>query len=281
MSQSLTRNASISTSGVAGIFDTIITNKIILKGTDINNVIDRKISCYKNITSQLFITSSNCQVIELTDYFKDLICDAVNNYCPYYYCNNCNKGGPQRNFNFNNINNNFDSSDNSVSFFHEEALNDDQLGTDFSIFDTDQSSQIVNKKAFNKSIPNQNYLNFLAFNLNKEEYLVNDNLKIISLGKINKGKWLFNSNISIEFPKFTPIKNLKAFVYLDENVVPAGEIDLGSHHNSNESVIKSFPFNLMFQNNLSGSELKIGLLSVENSSNIKLLKSSNFFANLM
>lgn len=296
MTQSLSGTSSISNRAVNGFFNNIKTKKIIINNQDINTLIDSKVACIKNVISKMFILSSNCQVIGLTDNFKDLICDAVNNYCPYYYCDNCNNSVVvQRGLNNLNNFNNFNSTDNSISFFHEEilnenglnkdSLNDDSLSNDFSSYDFSTTnisqSTVIKNDGVAESKNTNNHLNFLATNLNNDEYLFNNNFKIFSLGKVNKGKWLFNGNISIEFPKSVSMKNLKIYIYLDENIVPAGEIILGSHMNSNELETKSYPFNLMFENNLSGRELKIGLISIDNTSNIKLLKTTNFFANLM
>lgn len=258
MPQSLTGDSTINTRSVTGIFQNLKTNKIIVRGKELETIIDDKLLCTKNVIDQLFITS-DCIVLGLTDDFKDMICDAVNNYCPYY-CNNPNMKVLQNNFN---------SSDNSISFFHEEVLDNDTFSVDLL-----SPNNLVKHE-------NTNYLNFLTTNIVNDEYLENNNLKIFSLGHINKGKWLLNGNISVEIPKFVSLKNLKIYIYLDENIVKGGEIDLGSHIKTNEIYIKSNPFNLMFENDTEGKELKIGLISNGNLSNIKLNKTTNFFANLM
>lgn len=205
----------------------------------------------------------------LTPKFKQLICDAVNNYCPYYYCDGCNgNGNGVRGINLNN----FNSSDNDISFFHEELIsNDNFLNENFSILDTEES---VNKKVINNN-------NLITKNLFSDELLTNNNLKIIRIDKINKSVWLFNGNICIKILKHTQMTNLKLFIYLDENLVNSGEIDLGSHEISDSDIIKSFPYNLMFNNDSLGRELKIALISFDNKNEIILLKSTNFFLKMM
>ena len=74
---------------------------------------------------------------------------------------------------------------------------------------------------------------------------------------------------------------MKLFIYLDENVVQSGEIDLGSYSKTNSISIKSNSYNLMFENNIDGAELKIGIITFNNNNEIKLLKTTNFFANKM
>jgi hypothetical protein len=232
-----------------------------------------QLNCLSTKFNSMFIQSasdvSGCVVADLSTYFKQLICQTVNE-CPYYYCNDC--GVPPRVI-VRGLANNFNSSDNSNSFFHEEIMNDDNLlNTDFSIMESDNSYESRKLTTYSK---------FITKNLSTNENLKNNNLIIISLDKISKGKWIFNGNISLEIPSLTSVSNIKLFVYLDENVVSSGEIDLGSHSQTNSSSIKSHPFNLMFNNDLEGKELKIGIISFNNKNEIKLLETTNFFANKM
>lgn len=254
-----------------GIFKSINVGNAQINNASINsatitNLKNNHLSCLENILGNI-VDVSGCEVIGLKPKFKQLICDAVNNYCPYYYCDGCD-GNVVREINFNN----FNSSDNDISFFHEELISNEN----FSILDTEES---VNKKESvnNKKINN----NLITKNLFLDELLKNNNLKIITIDKINKGIWLFNGNICIKIPKYTQMSNLKLFIYLDENLVNSGEIDLGSHTVSNSDIIKSFPYNLMFNNDLLGRELKIGLISFDNENEIILLKSTNFFLKMM
>ena len=163
---------------------------------------------------------------------------------------------------------------------------------DFSIAETDNVDNVDNAdnadnagnagnagNADNTNITT--YSKFISKNLLTQESLINNNLKIISIDKIETGKWLFNGNICLEIPKSTHVSNIKLFVYLDENVVGSGEIDLGTHLKTKSQMIKSHPFNLMFTNDIKGGELKIGIISFDNINEIKLLKTSNFFANRM
>ena len=219
------------------------------------------------IIDQMFDVSGG--KIELSTKFKNLICDTVNNYCPYYCSGDtCVARGV--------CSNNFNSSDNDVSFFHEEVISDcDFADSNYSIFETTDTND--NEKISH----NKTYLNFINKSLSSDELLINNNLKIISIEKIKKGKWLLNGNISIEIPKNTQMDNLKLFIYLDGDIIPSGELDLGSFEKSNFNMIKSFPFNLIFLNNLMGRELKIGLSSIGNDTNIKLLRTTNFFLTFM
>ena len=238
-----------------------------IKVAVIDKIINPDLSCLRKIISEMFCTE-NCQVLDLSCKFKQLICEAVEN-CPYYYCN-C-TGDSDNPFvrgvsNFNNFNN---LSDNSNSFFHEEIINDDNLSNmDLLITETDNTYK-------------NTYSKFISKNMLADENLVSNNLKIISIDTISKGKWLFNGNIAVEIPASTSVSNIKLFVYLNENVVSSGEIDLGSHSQVNSPTIKSHPFNLMFKNDLDGKELKIGIISFDNKNELKLLGTTNFFANQM
>lgn len=270
--------------GRTGIFDSvnikdsnltkIISQNAQIDTANIKKLINPKLECIGLIVESM-VDVSGCKVIGLKSNFKKIICDAVNNYCPYY-CTDC-SGGTIRGINFNNFNN-FNSSDNDISFFHEELisnenfLNDNFSNDNFSIIDTEES---INEKKTNI------YHNFISTNLLSDELLTNNNLKIITIEKINKGIWLFNGNISIKIPKHTQITNLKLFIYLDENVVNSGEIDLGSQIISEYDVIRSFPFNLMFNNDLLGRELKIALIPFDNENEIIVLKSTNFFLKMI
>lgn len=226
--------------------------------------------CLKNKFDSMFIQSdvSGCVISDLTPQFKELICVTVSNWCPYY-CADCDVPPVAKGLTgFNNLNN-FNSSDNSNSFFHEEIINDDDLSNiDFSITETDNTNMTM-------------YSKFISKNLMENVNLVSNNLKIISVDEISKGKWLFNGNIAVEIPASTSVTNIKLFVYLNENVVSSGEIDLGSHSQVGTPTIKSCPFNLMFKNDLDGKELKIGIISFDNKNEIKLLETTNFFANQM
>ena len=260
----------------AGIFgsvdvkEAVISNmtvqKVQIDTANIKKLINPQLTCLGLIVESI-VDVSGCEVIGLKSNFKQLICDAVNNYCPYY-CVDC-SGNSIRGINFNNLN----LSDNDNSFFHEELIsNDNFLNDNYSIIDTEESN-------IKKEIHINN--NFISKNLLSDELLKNNNLKIIKIEKINRGVWLFNGNISIKIPKQTQMTNLKLFIYLDENVVNSGEIDLGSQITSEYDVIKSFPFNLMFNNDLLGRELKIALISFDNENEIILLKSTNFFLKMV
>ena len=262
----------------AGIFstvnikDAIITNMTVqnaqIDTAYIKKLINPQLTCLRLIVESM-VDVSGCEVIGLKNNFKQLICDAVNNYCPYYYCTDC-SGSAVRGINFNN----FNSSDYDISFFHEELIsNDNFLNDSFTITDSEES--VINKKEIH------NNYNFISKNLLSDELLAANNLKVIKIEKINKGVWLFNGNISIKIPKHTQMTCLKLFIYLDENVVNSGEIDLGSQIISDSDIIKSFPFNLMFNNDLLGRELKIALISFDNGDEIIILKSTNFFLKLV
>jgi hypothetical protein len=234
----------------------------------VKKIINPQINCLEKKMRQMF-DSSGCEIVGLKTEFKDMICDVVNNYCPYCDCR-APRGNVPRGF----MNNDEKFSENINSFFHEEMIEEDEdlLNTELLIMDTDNESnytQLIN------------YPKFISKNLSNDELLKDSNLKIISIDKISKGKWLFNGNISIEIPKQTSMTNLKLYVYLDENIVSSGEIDLGSQQKSDSVVIKSHPFNLMFSNDTEGKELKIGLIPFDNQTDIKLLYTTNFFANQM
>ena len=250
--------------------------KATINTLNVINLNNSEFVCLKNKFNSMFIQSdvSGCVVSDLTPYFKDLICQTINE-CPYY-CTDCGVFPTTRGLE------NLNLSDDSNSFFHEEIINnddlsnddlsnDDLLNVDFIITETDDATDITNAI----------YSKFISKNLSADENLVNDKLKIISIDKISKGKWLFNGNIMVEIPRSTSVSNIKLFVYLNENVVSSGEIDLGSHLQVNSPMIKSHPFNLMFKNDLEGGELKIGIISFNNKHEIKLLKTTNFFANQM
>lgn len=238
-----------------------------IKVAEIGKIINPELTCLRKIINEMFCIEK-CQVVGLTCNFKKLICQVMED-CPYYYCDCSGNGdiqGVRGISNFNNFNN---LSDNSNSFFHEEIINDDDLSNmGFSITETDNTN--INT-----------YSKFISKNLLADENLVSNNLKIISIDTISKGKWLFNGNIAVEIPASTSVSNIKLFVYLDENVVSSGEIDLGSHSQVNSPTIKSYPFNLMFKNDLDGKKLKIGIISFDNKNEIKLLGTTNFFANQM
>lgn len=257
--------------GAAQISGTATITTATINIADITTLNNPQLNCLNNIVNSMFIHTtdvSGCVVSDLTPQFKELICETVSNWCPYY-CTNC---GVQPRATLpafpleKGMENNFNLLDNSNSFFHEEIINDDSSNIDYSIMESENF---------------EDYSKFISKNLSTNENLVNNNLKLISLDKISKGKWLFNGNISIEIPSFTSVSNIKMFVYLNENVVSSGEIDLGSQTQTNSTVIKSHPFNLMFRNDVEGSELKIGIMSFDNKNELKLLKTSNFFANQM
>ena len=250
-----------------GVIDNLQTSKAEIKVAKIDKINNPELNCLRKIINEMFCIEK-CQVVGLTCKFKKLICETVED-CPYYYCDCSGNGdiqGVRGISNFNNFNN---LSDNSNSFFHEEIINDDDLSNmGFSITETDNTN--INT-----------YSKFISKNLLADENLVSNNLKIISIDTISKGKWLFNGNIAVEIPASTSVSNIKLFVYLDENVVSSGEIDLGSHSQVNSPTIKSYPFNLMFKNDLDGKKLKIGIISFDNKNEIKLLGTTNFFANQM
>lgn len=249
------------------IIDNLQASKAGLKVAVIGKIINPELICLKKIINEMFCTEK-CQVVGLSCKFKKLICEAVED-CPYYYCDcsgNDDNQGIRGISNFNNFDN---LSDNSNSFFHEEIINDDDLSNmDFTITETDNTD--INT-----------YSKFISKNLMADVNIVSNNLKIISIDTISKGKWLFNGNIAVEIPASTSVSNIKLFVYLDENVVSSGEIDLGSHSQVGAPTIKSHPFNLMFKNDLDGKELKIGIISFDNKNELKLLGTTNFFANQM
>lgn len=255
-----------------GFINNLQTRKAIISTLNVSNLNNPSLNCLINKFNSMFIQSdvSGCVVSDLTPYFKDLICQTINE-CPYY-CTDCGVPPIARGLTgFSNLNN-INSSDNSNSFFHEEIINNDDLSNmDITITETDDTENTYMEF----------YSKFISKNLSDDENLVNNNLKIISIDKISKGKWLFNGNIAVEIPASTSVSNIKLFVYLNENVVSSGEIDLGSHLQVNSSTIKSCPFNLMFKNDLQGGELKIGIISFDNKNKIKLLKTTNFFANQM
>lgn len=241
---------------------------------EIKKLINPDLSCLKKKFDSMFIQSdvSGCFVQDLSPYFKDLICDTITNWCPYYYCTDCDSSKQIRN-----LLNTDSSQDNSNVFFHEEIITNEDLSYEELSYEDSSNEDSSNDDL---SIDNSNS-NFISKNLSQEEFIVKNNLKIILIEKISKGCWLFNGNICIEIPKLTSVTNLKLFVYLDENVVSSGEIDLGSHSEINSITIKSHPFNLMFKNNINGRELKIGIISFDNKNAIKLLKTTNFFVNKM
>lgn len=254
-----------------GYIENLTTKDINTQKAKIGLLINPQLLCLTKTMENSF-DISGCQIVGLKDSMKDLICDTVNNYCPYY-CN-CETGAMVRGLSPNN----FNSSNNS--FFHEEMLDDENfLNTDFSIMESDDE---LNQSAFKQlNVNSSMHTNFICKNLLNDEMLIKNNLKILSIDNIAKGKWILNGNISIEVPKNTILKNLKLYIYLGLNVVPSGEIDLGSYDISNSIMIKTFSFNLMFENELEGSELKIGLTPFGNGSEIKLLKTTGFFANKM
>lgn len=249
---------------------------------EIRRLINPELLCLIKSFRQMFKVSG-CVVYGLTDNFKDLICDSVNNYCPYY----CNSPNPPFIRNLNNYSN---STDNSLSFFNEILENTDFSNSqlDIQINSEQDTHMIIDENTsdhmefdFINENQIQKYKTFISENLESEELLVKNILKIISLGTIKSGKWLVSGNISINIPKLTNLSNLKIYFYLNDNIVQSGEIDLGSHNITNYNVIKSHSFNIMFSNISDGSEFKIGLLSEDNNNNIILLKTTNFFANLM
>jgi len=250
-----------------GSITNLQTRRATIGTLNVGNINNPVFNCLVKKFNSMFIQSdvSGCVVSDLTPYFKHLICQTVSE-CPYYYCADCGVPPVARGLA------NFNSSDNSNSFFHEEIINDDDLSNlDFTI-----------TESYNTSDSNMiDYSKFISKNLLADEILINNNLKIISIDKISKGKWLFNGNIAVEIPASTSVSNIKLFVYLNENVVSSGEIDLGSHSKVNSLTIKSCPFNLMFKNDLDGGELKIGIISFGNENEIKLLRTTNFFANQM
>lgn len=250
-----------------GFIENLQTSKAVITVAAIGKIINPELTCLRKIIDEMFCTEK-CSVNGLTCKFKKLICDTVQD-CPYYNCDcsgNVDIQGVRGISNFNDFNN---LSDNSNSFFHEEIINDDDLSNmDLSITETDNTN--INT-----------YSKFISKNLLADENLISNNLKIISIDTISKGKWLFNGNIAVEIPASTSVSNIKLFVYLDENVVSSGEIDLGSHSQVNSPTIKSHPFNLMFKNDLYGKELKIGIISFDNKNDLKLLGTTNFFANQM
>lgn len=240
-----------------------------LAGTlNVKHIINPQIRCIERKFLQMF-DISGCEIVGFKSTFKDMICDVVNNYCPY-----CDCGAPRGNVPRVFMNNDEKFSENINSFFHEETIDEDEdlLNTELLIIDSDNES---NQTQLIK------YPKFISKNLSNDELLKDSNLKIISIDKISKGKWLFNGNISIEIPKQTLMTNLKLYVYLDENIVSSGEINLDSQQKSDSVVIKSHPFNLMFSNDTEGKELKIGLIPFDNQTDIKLLYTTNFFANQM
>lgn len=226
-------------------------------------ILSNRIECLEHILNTSFEINDNCVITGLRDDFKCLICDAVNNFCPYY-CGDGNRG-----MNINSLNTM--SSDGDISLFHEEIFDDDNF------LNSDISSIITTEQHNEKGL----FANFVSKNLNTNDYLANDNLKIINIDKIEKGKWMLNGNITIEIPKMVNFTTLKLFVYLNDNVVSSGEIVLGSHDKTNSNVIKTFPFNMMFVNDVSGKDLKIALIASGNKSNLTLLSTTSFYANLM
>ncbi len=267
-----TATISISNETTANITNANITN------ANITNLTSQQLTCINNTLNQLF-DISGCVVYGLTDNFKDMICDAVNNYCPYYTCGDNGCRG-------------INSSDNDISFFHEELITNNL--SDTNTFDSDDNSvneltstfdsstiftSIDSTFTHNDNLATQKNVNFITKNLSSNESLHDNILKIITIEKIKRGKWIFNGNICISIPKYTDMTNLKLFVYLDENLVQSGEIDLGSHEKTNCDTIKSFSYNMMFNNDLSGREIKIALMPFDNEYEIKLLKTTNFFLN--
>src|SRR3990167_528534 len=105
-----------------------------------------ELACLKQSVNQMF-DISGCVVTGLTDEFKCMICDAVNNYYPYY----C----PTRGLGLNATN--FDSSDNSNTFFREEIISNDDTylrDTDFSIMETSEQDNNANFIAGNLTFDN-------------------------------------------------------------------------------------------------------------------------------
>ena len=239
----------------------------------IGKIINAELACLRKKFDSMFIQSdvSGCVVAGLSEEFQQLICQAVCTNCPYCNCGEV-RGitniDAQKFANNLNSSNSSNSSDNLISFFHEDVINDDN----YSNSDYSSNNEIIKENVNN---------NFISKNLLDDDLLIDNNLKIITLGKIKKGKWLCNGNISVEIPNSVSISNFKLRVYLNGNVVDCGEIELGSHQKTNSTLIKTHTFNLMFVNNSNESELNIALMTSNNSDGIKLLKTTNFFANLM
>lgn len=246
----------------------IQSDSAIISVAAIGKIINPEFACLRKKFNSMFIQSdvSGCIVSDLSPYFKHLICQTVNE-CPYYNDYVIEPQKIVRGFE-----NDLNLSDNS--FFHEEIIDDsDILSNDGSIVIKSENPDKINNI--------NDYSTFISKNLSIDANLINNNLKIISIDKISKGKWLFNGNISIEIPSMTFVSNIKLFAYLDDDVVPSGEIDFGSHTQTGTNTLKSHSFNLMFKNDLEGSELKIGIITFDNQNKIKLLKTTNFFANKM
>ena len=88
----------------------------------INNLTNPTLSRVDKVIKQFFVVNNVGTVTGFTTQGKNLICDTVNNYCPYY-CDVCDvRGlnlGQGRNLN------DLVSSDNNNSFFQEEILETD------------------------------------------------------------------------------------------------------------------------------------------------------------
>lgn len=295
--QGLGVGSAISYTAVNGYFKYLSTANVKTGTVFAEKIVNPEFNCMKNVINSMFDLSGNdvsgCYVSGLTNEFKDLICDTVYNHCVYCNCGvvrGIQEGtfdafnfeeNNQKNLNLtkNNVWKQNLNSDTTDSFFHEEIINEDNLlNEDLEILETDNLSDSSQMKQIEQMTT---YSKFIAKNLNIDVMCADNNLKLISIDKISKGTWLFNGNITLEIPKDISISNLKLFVYLNENVVQAGEVDLGSHQITYTDITKSCPFNLMFKNDIDGAELKIGLISLNNDLEIKLLKTTNFFANKM
>lgn len=200
--KSASRN--ISVRSVYGYFQFLNSKTIKTEVAIIGKIINPQFKCMYDVINSMFEiklnNNSNCEVIGLTDKFKDLICDAVNNYCPYYYYyDNGSKSINNNIFSRNLLN---FSSDNSVSFFHEQVIDNDLLESEISFNETENyDSSLIDINA-----------NFISKNLSNEEFIKNNILSIINLENIQKGTWILNGNITIEIPKNISMKNLKMFI---------------------------------------------------------------------
>ncbi len=231
----------------------------------INNLTNPVLSRIDKIIKQFFVVNNVGTVTGFTTQGKNLICDTVNNYCPYY-CESCDVRGlnlGQTQTQGQNLNN-FISSDNDNSFFQEEILESD-IDNYFS--NTDENT-LEFENNMNKKLISGNFIT---------EHILESNItKFIEIDTLTKGRWMLNGNINLLLEANVNLSGLLLQVYLDNELVPFGIINLGSHESLHNNSIKSVSYNFIF-NCTKTQQLKLALTSVSNSNTIKISNLSNYF----
>jgi hypothetical protein len=224
----------------------------------INNLTNPVLSRVDKVIKQFFVVNNVGVITGFTTQGKNLICDTVNNYCPYY----CDVSG----VNFNQVRNLNDlvSSDNNNSFFQEEIL------------ETDLDNYFTNSEENTSDFENNLNRKLLSGNFSDDYSLESNTTQHIEIANLHKGRWMFNGNVNILLPPNTNLSGLLLQVYLDDQKIPFGEINLGSHESSNNESIKSSSYNFIFDSSKI-QQLKLALTPISSSNPIKVLNLSNYF----